>query len=102
MIQDILERYIEKNNLGRTEGQKGFENLVQIVTTLGYKDPMRYGSLPNGCYVGNLIDFLQDNPGAIDALIMWIGEQRAPEWEELLLDEVGPPEEEEEEEEETT
>ena len=92
-----VEKHIEEN-FGRTEGMAGVENLAMLCRDLGYEDPSWYGQFrekdsgKTGC-LGDIFEFLQDNPGAIEAICTWIAEQRIPKWEELFPDE----EEEEEE-----
>jgi len=89
MLHDLVERLITENKFYGTEGRRGVENLCKIVRVLGYKDPFYFGQFKGGA-IGDLIDFLEDNPGAITAIVDWISGQKSPEWEEKLLDELGP------------
>jgi hypothetical protein len=98
-MDDLLEKFLDQENLHRTEGRKGVENLCKLVNTLGYKDRMYFGQLSNSCCIGDLIDFLEDNSGCIEAIYNWIGEQKVPEWKEKLQSEIEEEEEEELEEE---
>lgn len=65
-------RIIEKNNLYLTEGSAGVSNLCQIAALIGYRDPMGFGSLSAGGKIGDLICFLEDNPGCVEAILTWI------------------------------
>ena len=40
-------------------------------------------------------NFFVDNPGAVEAVITWIGSQRNSDWRDNLSDLVGPDEEDE-------
>lgn len=64
----------------RTEGEQGVRNLEQLVETLGYG---------HGIYRNRAIEeFLIDNPGAVEAVLQFIGEwtERNEEWAAALLD----------------
>jgi hypothetical protein len=77
MEDNAVDRFIDQKNLYRFEGDKGVENLSQIVEALGYKATgFRYGTL--------IESFLSDNPGAQEALVDWIREtiDHVPEWQE--------------------
>lgn len=52
------------------EGHRGVINLEKVVSSLG-----GYNSIN---------EFLEDNPGAIEAMIEWIRNTRCPEWESNL------------------
>ena len=43
-----------------------------------------------GACMGDIFVFLEDNPGAIESLIEWIGSRRSPEWTESLQAQVIP------------
>ena len=71
------------------------EGLCKLANKLGYNDPLRQLINRDGSAVGDLLYFLEDNPGAIEALIDWIYEEsETAQWE------VEPEEEDDEEEEE--
>lgn len=66
------------NHFRRIEGEGGVRNLEQLVETLGYgKGFMRNRAIE---------DFLTDNPGAVEAVLQFIGEwvERNDEWAEAL------------------
>lgn len=70
-----LEHFLQKNNIYHFEGQSGIENLNKITEEIGYKaNSLRWGS--------SLEVFLQDNPGAMQAVVDWIGENHDSEFEE--------------------
>lgn len=63
----------------RIEGEQGVRNLEQLVETLGYG---------HGIYRNRAIEeFLIDNPGAVEAVLQFIGEwtDRNEEWAAALL-----------------
>lgn len=65
------------------EGTNGVKNLCRIVRALGYKDPMYFGQFEGASY-GDLINFLEDNSGAVDKIIEFIEEEINEEWEQNL------------------
>ncbi len=85
---NTLERYIDQQKMWQHEGRRGVVNLCKIAAALGYKDPMYYRQLERGAVLGDLICFLEDNPGAIEAIVEWIHEcidgGRVPEWNKEL------------------
>lgn len=87
MLEPLLQKYMDENKLYHLEGSRGVKHVAQIVEVLGYND--RYST-------SSIHAFLEDNPGAQQALIDWIGEQNSPEWKEALESEVGPVEDEDE------
>lgn len=66
------------------------KGLCKLANELDYHDPFGYGRLDNDCCLGDLLEFFEDNPGAVDAVIEWVAEFYGSDEEE---------EEEEEEEE---
>ncbi len=56
-----------------------------------------FGQLTSDASIGDLIEFLQDNPGAIRAVIDWIGEGQVDEWKESLESQLADSEEDEDE-----
>lgn len=84
MLQEKLERYLTDKAFYSFEGRRGVQRLEQVVG-----DVCGYGPY-------NTLDmFLEDNPGAIAALIDWIGKQRVGDWDDHLEALVGPDEGEE-------
>ena len=74
---DVFEAYCD-NNFRTVEGESGVRNLEQLVETLGYGE----GFMRNRA----IEDFLTDNPGAVEAVLQFIGEwvERNNEWAERL------------------
>lgn len=66
-----LEAFIKNEKLNSTEGSSGVKNLCAIVEVLGYKDSQYFGQHDKGSY-GSLINFLEDNSGAVEAIIEFI------------------------------
>jgi hypothetical protein len=87
-VTSKLQQFIDQNKLYQNEGERGVSNLCKIVAGLGYNDPMYFGQLSQGGKVGDLLEFLQDNPGAITAILEWIEETNVPEWDEALSEQI--------------
>jgi hypothetical protein len=76
-MSDLLEQFRETNHLHNFEGNTGVARFEKIVKQLGYKEqPFKNGS--------PIEEFLADNSGAIEALLLWIGHQNVEEWREAL------------------
>jgi hypothetical protein len=86
-LVELIQDWEKENDTGRNEGSTGVENLCKLARTLGYKDSQYFGQFKDGCY-GDLINFLEDNPGCIEAIKEWIGENGCDEWKEGLESEV--------------
>lgn len=85
---ELFDAYIEQNNMWHFEGQRGVRHLNKIV-----QEVCGYGGY------GNTVElFLEDNPGAVEAMVNWIREARCLDWqqnlEELVEQEVDTVEEE--------
>ena len=99
-MSDAASRFLDQEGIYSIDGRSGLENLALLCKGLGYEDTLnQYGQFVKertGQYgqLGDIFEFLEDNPGAIQAIFDWVDEQNIPEWDELI------PEEEEEEEEE--
>jgi len=87
-LSEVLDQFIDQEKLYRTEGRRGVENLCTIVRAIGYKDPQYWGQLSSKAAIGDLICFLEDNSGAIEAMLEWIKERRSPEWTEALIEQL--------------
>jgi len=72
-MEDQLQAYLDANKFYHFEGDRGVERLETVL-----KDVCGYG------HWNTLHNFLADNPGAIEAIVQWIGEQRVPEWKDNL------------------
>ena len=80
-MHELVEVYMDVNDIHSLEGSRGVRHFTKLVSAIGYR---------------SLEAFLEDNSGAMEAMINWIQEQRAPEWTALLEQEVPPAEEDEE------
>lgn len=71
-MAELVEAWCDKN--GHTfemeSGLRRFEKLIKDVD----------------CAYHNIEEFLLDNPGAIEAMVNWIGEQNVPHWKQNLQD----------------
>lgn len=80
---DGIEKFCDDNKMYQFEGERGIKNLNKILAHIDYKG--------HGFAYGSPVEvFLADNPGAIEAIIEFIGEYYADKFES--------PEEEDEEE----
>jgi hypothetical protein len=75
----VLEKYRNQEKAWSTEGRTGVENLCRICHAIGYVD--NFAS--NGSY-GDLIEFLKDNSGAVQALLEWMKENANDDWRDSL------------------
>lgn len=82
-MQQMLDNYIFDNGL-RYEGRRGTIALCKVAGVLGYKDPQMFGRVTPEDSIGQLINMLEDNPGMVQAMVEWIGQQRMPEWIEAM------------------
>lgn len=85
-IQEQLDVYIDNNKMYSFEGSRGVQRMEKIMREVcGY----------DNSFNGTMQMFFEDNPGAIEAVVEWIGTQRSTSWKENLEDLVGPAEEDE-------
>lgn len=86
-FDELYDNMIAAEEFHCNEGRRGVENLCKIVAILGYDDPQYFGQFRGGS-IGTLINFLEDNPGAIEVIQNWIVEQgeQVSEWKENLAD----------------
>jgi hypothetical protein len=74
------------------EGREGVENLAIIVEAIGYEDPQYYGQFiqrnGNSGALGSIFRFLEDNSGAMEAIVEWIASRNEPEWKDAISDKV--------------
>lgn len=69
---EVLEAYLEAKGFNQFEGERGVQRLEELVKDLGYKeDGFKYGD--------PISSFLIDNPGCIDEIIDWIGDNLTEE-----------------------
>jgi len=80
---DLIVEFDEVEGTGRTEGRTGVENLCKLANAIGYKDRQYFGQFQGGCF-GDLIEFLEDNSGAVQAIREWIAEQDQQEWKQCI------------------
>jgi len=67
-----------------TEGTRGFHALCGLARHLGYKDPMYSMQNSDGSTISDLMLFLQDNPGAIQAVFEWVNKNHPQDDDEAL------------------
>lgn len=74
-LGELIDEYQDRHRMWHFEGPSGVRNFEKLAAALGY-----------GGYGGILQNFFEDNPGAIEAVIEWIGEQNLQDWKSSLLD----------------
>ncbi len=88
MLYELIQEWDEENEVFSNEGRRGVENLCRLVRALGYRDSQHFGQLSQDACLGDLVEFLEDNSGCIDAIKEWIGKQSCSEWRESLESEL--------------
>lgn len=86
-IQETVSDYLEHKKISSTEGSRGVQNLCKLVRGLGYRDSMHRMQYGDAC-LGDLVEFLEDNPGCIEAIFEWVGEHGCDDWKEVLESEL--------------
>jgi len=86
-LTDLIQEWQDEKKVHHFEGSRGFENLCKLTRAIGYRDPLNQMQFRDGC-VGDLMCFFEDNPGAMEAVINWIGEQDNDEWKESIESEL--------------
>jgi hypothetical protein len=96
---DLVYDWQQQNNANRTEGITGVKNLCRLVRAMGHRDPLYNGQFAHDGAYGDLTVFLEDNPGAVQAIIDWITTEgdTIDEWKDSLASEL-PPEDDDEDE----
>ena len=72
--RDVLEAVMQVEDIERTEGSRGVDNLHKLAKMLGYDTPFRDA----------FEEFLSDNSGCIEAIHQWIADNMCPEWRDNL------------------
>ena len=88
-FDQLLDDFMEENRMYSFEGRKGLEHLCHLVSALGYKDPNYQLQLSSKASVGDLINFLEDNPGVFEVILDFIKNHDSQEWAENLKDHLG-------------
>ena len=93
-MSEVASKFLDQNGLYTLEGRHGLESLALLCNNLGYSDFNHYGQFdrktPNGrlgANLGDIFEFLSDNPAAIEAIVNWVDEQNIPEWNDTIEDE---------------
>lgn len=76
---ELVDKFFEQERIHSFEGRRGVEALCKLARGLGYKDEMYFGQLNSSCSIGDLIQFLEDNSGAVAAVIDWVRDNNFPE-----------------------
>jgi len=75
---ELLEQYMDKNNMHHFESESGVRNLTKIAEAIGYGDR----------YQDSLTAMLSDNPGMQQAMVDWLMQQDIQEWRDSLSAEL--------------
>lgn len=79
-LDEVIQKWQNANNIHRYEGTKGVDNFQKLCRAIGYEDGNYFG------YNNEIVNFLSDNPGAIEAMISWIAERENPDWKQNLIE----------------
>lgn len=64
-LDTLIDNWMDKEKIYHMEGPAGYRNLSKLIRLLGYRE---------------MTDFLEDNSGAVEAIIDWVKNQNFPEW----------------------
>ncbi len=81
-FEELHEEWCNEHITWSNEGERGVENLRKLVQAIGYRSQYNYGNNED------IIGFLTDNPGAVEAVRNWIIEQNLLEWRENIESEL--------------
>ena len=85
---ELIQEYRDHKRMHCMEGSRGVQNLCKLLGAMGYEDRHARMGTYGDARLGNLIDFLEDNSGAIEAVLEWISEQNIQEWADALESEL--------------
>lgn len=66
----------------RWEGEKATENFAYLCERLVGRPGIQQLAFNNGCYVSGILEFMEDNPGLVQAMVEWVEENYESEIEE--------------------
>lgn len=84
-FSELLDEYQEQEGISHFEGSSGLKSLNKICNALGY------GGSPFG--QSGLEQFLEDNPGAMCAIVEWISDSSGDNFRDELISNLNEPEE---------
>ena len=67
---ELFDKYVDQNHMWSWEGLRGVRLLTQVVNEV--------------CGYTSMDSFLEDNPGAMEAVVNWIREANCLEWRQNL------------------
>ncbi len=81
----LLNAYRATKKMESNVGMRGSVALNKVASLFGYP-PNK-----NAVGFGKLISMIEDNPGLVEVMFKWVGDQRKPEWAEALADTIKDP-----------
>jgi hypothetical protein len=81
-LSELISKWQDTNRAWHFEGTGGVKSLERLLGAIGYKQGNYLG------YGHEIANFLSDNPGAMEAIINWIGEQDSDEWKNNIISEL--------------
>lgn len=69
-LAEKFDQFLDASKFYNFEGLRGVNNFETVVEFI--------------CGYQTIHEFLEDNPGAIDAMVDWIRNRKCPEWEDKL------------------
>lgn len=85
-VHDLVDAFFDHVGSHSMEGRRGLTNFAKLCRALGYKDPNYYGQLDADASLGDIINFLEDNGGALQAMVEFIQSHNNSEWQDSLTD----------------
>jgi hypothetical protein len=82
-LSEMINEFEKQERTSSNEGTTGVQNLCRLCNALGYVDRQYFGQFRGASY-GDLINFMEDNSGAVEAIKNWIADQDCDEWRESL------------------
>jgi len=76
-LSELIQKYLDQEKMYSMEGPRGVRNLHKLIQVLDN-------------HYHNFDTFLQDNSGAIEAIIEWIGSTKLTDWKENIIDVLHP------------
>jgi hypothetical protein len=86
--ESLIQELETEKKVHSNEGRRGVENLCRLVRAIGYKDSTHFGQFAHDGSYGDLIEFLEDNSGCVEAIKEWIAEQDIQDWKDNLESEL--------------
>lgn len=85
-VSELVEKFFDHINVHSLEGRRGLTAFARLCRALGYKDDNYYGQLGSDASIGDIINFLEDNSGAIEAMVEFVKDHGGSDWQDNLTE----------------